>query len=115
MRTSAIISILLGPGALAQPHHKHAPLHHHHRRDQIKEWDEGNIHYVEDIVDVYVTLAPGETALPTTSAPNPLAIKEDWVKGPYNADATNSPGPSPSAYVPAAKEVNGAPQAVTVT
>lgn len=95
MRTSAVIPILLGAGALAQPHVKHAPFHHHHQRDQTKTWDEGNVHYVEDTVDVYVTLPPGQNALPATSSA-PFAMNEAYVKGPYNGATTNSPAPAQS-------------------
>jgi len=66
MRASIALSALLGAGAIAQPHLKHAGLHRpNHRRDQVDYYQQGNEMVEEHIVDVYVSATVGQPSPPT--------------------------------------------------
>lgn len=69
MRAPILLSALLGAGAIAQPHLQHAGNHrHHHKRDEVETYREGNMVVVEHIVDVYVTVEPGQAPAATPAA-----------------------------------------------
>lgn len=97
MRTSFILSVLLGAGVIAHPHYKlNDPLaHHHHRRQdhlvsvEYLENAQGQTTEVLDIVEamstVYVSGASPPTAVP--AAPPVKAAPEVNVKADYHVQA----------------------------
>ena len=98
MRTSIAIAALLGAGALAQPRFRN--VHRHHKRDQIKQWDEGGVHLVEDIV--YVTVPPGQGAPAASPAASPIGqakYVQNGNGGYQGQGAGQQPAPSPSVSV----------------
>ena len=105
MRASIAIAAVLGAGALAQPHLRN--IHRHQKRDEVKEWNQNGVHYVEDIVDPYVTVSGGHAAPEASAAPSPIG-QEKYVQNhqtqPQQEQQQQQPThfatPSPQQYVP---------------
>ena len=104
MRTSLILSVLLGAGVIAHPHYKlNNPLaHHHHRRqDPIISVDylknaQGQTTEVLDIVEATSTVYAGGASPPTpVSAAQPVkAAPEANVKADYHVQAQANSQPN---------------------
>ncbi|KAL2048898.1 hypothetical protein ABVK25_010850 [Lepraria finkii] len=105
MRASIAIAAVLGADALAQPHLRN--IHRHQKRDEVKEWNQNGVHYVEDIVDPYVTVGGGHAAPEASAAPSPIG-QEKYVQNhqtqPQQEQQQQQPThfatPSPQQYVP---------------
>ena len=86
MRASIALSTLLGAGAIAQPHLKHAgPHHHNHKRDQVEYYQEGNKMVEEHIHDVYVSVTAGQ---PSSTTAMPVVAQEKVAIQPVSPAAT---------------------------
>ncbi len=98
MRTSLVLSVLLGAGAIASPHYKlNNPLahHHHHKRQghvvevEYLENAKGQVTEVLDIVEAMTTVYVGGAPAPSPPAaaqPNEAAAEVN-VKADYHAPA----------------------------
>lgn len=104
MRASIAIAAVLGAGALAQPHLRN--IHRHQKRDEVKEWNQNGVHYVE-VVDTYVTVGGGHAAPEASAAPSPIG-QEKYVQNnqtqsqqeQQQQQPTHLATPSPQQYVP---------------
>lgn len=104
MRASIAIAAVLGAGALAQPHLRN--IHRHQKRDEVKEWNQNGVHYVE-VVDTYVTVGGGHAAPEASAAPSPIG-QEKYVQNhqtqsqqeQQQQQPTHFATPSPQQYVP---------------
>ena len=109
MRTSVILSVLLGAGAIAHPHYKlNNPLahRHHKRQDPIVAVDDlknaqGQVTEVLDIAEAVVTVYAGGAPAPSPAA----AAAEVHVNADYHVAAPQQQQPKeaekPSTPVPA--------------
>lgn len=99
MRTSIVLSVLLGAGAFAHPHYKlNNPLahhHHHKRQDPIVAVDylknaQGQITEVLDIAEAVQTVYAGGAPAPSPAA-QPVEAGEVHVNADYHVAAPAQP------------------------
>ena len=114
MRTSLILSVLLGAGAIAHPHYKlNDPLaHHHNKRDdriiavEYFENAQGQTTEVVDVVEAVSTVYAGGASPPSPAATTTAAAVN--VKADYHAPA---PAPAAAPKAVAAPAPAAAPKA----
>ena len=99
MRTSIVLSVLLGAGAIAHPHYKlNNPLahhHHHKRQDPIVAVDylkdaQGQVTEVVDIAEAVKTVYAGGAPAPSPAA-QPIEAGEVHVNADYHVAAPAHP------------------------
>ena len=99
MRTSIVLSVLLGAGAIAHPHYKlNNPLahhHHHKRQDPIVAVDylknaQGQVTEVLDIAEAVKTAYAGGATAPSPAA-QPIEAGEVHVNADYHVAAPAQP------------------------
>ena len=99
MRTSIVLSVLLGAGAIAHPHYKlNNPLahhHHHKRQDPVVAVDylknaQGQVTEVLDIAEAVKTVYAGGATAPSPAA-QPIEAGEVHVNEDYHVAAPAQP------------------------